>query len=274
MSNDLVELDLTPQDRIHLVCRNDGGEPIDFISAHIYHHDFPRHFHDTYVIGLIEHGEEEFYWNGRTIRVQPGDLVLVNPGEVHTGRPLTPDGLVYKSLYPSPTWISRMIVKPDDAAPHFREPVIRQYPGGRAFRHAHQLVQSGDPRGPDLMCEVLLHLCEEYSAGLIRSPKTDRDQVQNVVDFIRDNSERNPSLIELGGVANLSPSYLVRMFRRYTGLPPHQFLLNVRIQKARQLMRRGLPLAQVAIESGFYDQAHFTRHFLAITGVTPGRYAT
>lgn len=261
------------RDRIDLFLWNDREETLDLINAHIYNHDFPRHFHDTYVIGVIEKGVEEFYWNGRTYIVRPGDLVLVNPGEVHTGRPTTNEGLAYRSLYPSPQWIIDTILTDGDPLPEFITPVIRGDPDASSFLRAHAWIERGDLRGQDLMCEVLLRLCERYGASKLKSPRDNGQAVRNVIEYLLDHIDRNPSLDELSVLARWSPSYLVRAFRRYAGLPPHQFLLNLRIQKARQMLRNGWPPAQVALANGFYDQAHFTRHFRAITGLTPGRYA-
>jgi AraC-like DNA-binding protein len=58
------------------------------------------------------------------------------------------------------------------------------------------------------------------------------------------------------------------------GMPPHSFQLNIRILNAREMLRKGLPPAEVAFTSGFYDQAHLTRVFKRTVGVPPHRFAT
>ena len=73
-------------------------------------------------------------------------------------------------------------------------------------------------------------------------------------------------------VADLSPFHLHRVFRRATGLPPHSYLLMIRVNQARELLRRGLSPAEVALHTGFFDQSHLTRHFHRLVGVTPARF--
>ena len=89
---------------------------------------------------------------------------------------------------------------------------------------------------------------------------------------VHDNLAENTSLEELRVHVGLSPFYFSRIFRQYTGLPPHAYRKQQRVQLAKQLLRNDVPIAQVAAESGFSDQSHLTRHFKQIVGVTPGQY--
>ena len=65
----------------------------------------------------------------------------------------------------------------------------------------------------------------------------------------------------------------MRVFRRQTGLPPHAYQTQVRIEAAKNLIIQGRSLAFVAAETGFADQSHFTRRFKQLAGITPGEYA-
>src|SRR5258708_11923849 len=81
------------------------------------------------------------------------------------------------------------------------------------------------------------------------------------------------SLLTVAEQANVSPFHFARMFRKTVGLTPHQFVLRQRIQRAMTFLDEGeLPLSQIAIESGFCDQAHFTHAFRKIAGMTPTQY--
>ena len=73
-------------------------------------------------------------------------------------------------------------------------------------------------------------------------------------------------------VRGISWTHVVRSFTREYGLPPHRYLIGRRIDDARRLLLAGMPIVDTASATGFHDQAHFTRHFRAMTGVTPGRY--
>jgi AraC-like DNA-binding protein len=91
--------------------------------------------------------------------------------------------------------------------------------------------------------------------------------------FILEHYAQPLSLHDLAEVSATSRSHLVRSFKQAFGLAPHAYHIHVRIEKARALLARGVPLASVAAEIGFADQSHFGRHFLQIVGVTPAKYA-
>ncbi|MCA1941243.1 MAG: helix-turn-helix transcriptional regulator, partial [Caenispirillum bisanense] len=80
------------------------------------------------------------------------------------------------------------------------------------------------------------------------------------------------ALDDLAAVSGLSRFQLVRAFRRATGFPPHAYLMQRRLAAAKDLLRAGQPPAQVAAAVGLYDQAHFTRRFKQLYGITPGAY--
>lgn len=80
------------------------------------------------------------------------------------------------------------------------------------------------------------------------------------------------SLDALAQVVQLSKSHLVRLFRTQMGLPPHAYLLRLRISRACRLLAGGMPIAEAAHAAGFADQSHLTRHFKYYLGLTPGAY--
>jgi AraC-like DNA-binding protein len=80
------------------------------------------------------------------------------------------------------------------------------------------------------------------------------------------------SLDALARAVHLSKSHLVRLFRTQVGLPPHAYLLRLRISRACGLLAGGMPIAEAAHAAGFADQSHLTRHFKYYLGLTPGAY--
>lgn len=79
-------------------------------------------------------------------------------------------------------------------------------------------------------------------------------------------------LDDLAALAGLSVCRFVTVFRRQVGLTPHRFVCRERVRYARTLLADGVPAAQAALEAGFFDQSHLSRHFKSVYGVTPGRY--
>jgi AraC-like DNA-binding protein len=97
-------------------------------------------------------------------------------------------------------------------------------------------------------------------------------KLERAADFIRQHCTVLLSLDDICAAAELSPSYLIRAFKQHFGMTPHAFLVNQRIQFARERLRRGQLIADVALEAGFADQAHFQRAFKQHLAATPGQY--
>ena len=97
-------------------------------------------------------------------------------------------------------------------------------------------------------------------------------KVELVKDLLAAFPERDFSLTDLANYVSLSPWHFLREFKKYTGLPPHSWLIQIRLRKARQLLKQGMSIALTAQNSGFSDQSHFNRHFKKAMGVTPSQY--
>ena len=105
--------------------------------------------------------------------------------------------------------------------------------------------------------------------GVLAKPK-----LRAVLEYIHEHLDAELCLDRLAGLAHLSPYHFARLFKNSTGLPPHQYVIARRIERAKELLRERerLPLAEVAAEVGFACQSHFTRHFKRLVGVTPKRF--
>jgi AraC-like DNA-binding protein len=96
--------------------------------------------------------------------------------------------------------------------------------------------------------------------------------VAALADQLNRHCEHNWSIAALADQAGGSRYHLIRVFRLYTGLTPHAYQIDCRINKARQLLRAGGNLAELAQQLGFTDQSHFQRAFRQRTSITPGDY--
>ena len=125
-----------------------------------------------------------------------------------------------------------------------------------------------------------LPLLRNYAAGVpgresLAQPERSR-AVAKAVAFIERQYQTDMSIEDIADAACLSPYHFSRLFKRETGLSPHQYLIRKRVSAARELLARHDPgsLSEVAAAVGFYDQSHLTRHFKRVFGVTPGRIGT
>jgi AraC family transcriptional regulator len=101
-----------------------------------------------------------------------------------------------------------------------------------------------------------------------------RRKLRTVIEYIMENLGGSPTLEQMAAVVHLSPYHFARQFKAATGLPPHQYLIARRVERAQHLLRADatLGLAEVALRAGFPDQSHFSFHFKRILGVTPRQF--
>jgi AraC family transcriptional regulator len=121
-----------------------------------------------------------------------------------------------------------------------------------------------------LLTHLLRHYSAEKYAPLIVKNGLSQNNLQQVISYIQDRLEQNLTLSELAAVAHISPSYFSGLFKQSTGLAPHQYVIQCRIERAKQLLREGKrTIAEIAQDLGFAHQSHLNRHFKRLVGVTP-----
>jgi AraC-like DNA-binding protein len=96
--------------------------------------------------------------------------------------------------------------------------------------------------------------------------------MQEAQAYLLENITHNISLEELSAHVDLSPYHFLRRFRATFGMPPHTYHLQQRIHLAKRMLADGAPIVQVALDTGFTDQSHFTRRFKPFVGTTPRQY--
>jgi AraC-like DNA-binding protein len=255
---------------------------LELLSATYITHKFSHHFHETYAVGVIERGAYQFYHRGSKERISQGQVLLINPTEVHGGEPIDNVGWKYRMLYPSISLMQKIaheITGEDWTPPHFSKPIIEDPIVARQLLHLHHVLEQSDNRLKRdtamriALGSLILRHAENNPIDCCIS--SERDAVRRVREYLETYYEANTALDELADIAGLSPFHLVRVFKNQTGLPPHNYLTHVRILRAREMLQNNpLSIADVAYATGFTDQSHLTRWFKRIVGVTPGKYAT
>jgi AraC family transcriptional regulator len=145
----------------------------------------------------------------------------------------------------------------------------------------HADLEDGSPAGPlygeSLGLALGTYLVRRYSvrncakADYHGSMPTTR--LNRTLEYINQNLARDIRLWELAQIAGMSPNYFCELFKLSTGLPPYQYILRCRIERAKQYLRDPkITLACAGAAAGFADQSHFTKVFRRIVGVTPMRF--
>ena len=253
---------------------------LEVLRASYITHTFARHAHETFTIGIIEAGAGAFDARGATHTARPSNLFIIHPDEVHNGYAAIPAGWTYRVLYPDPTVLQQILFEQTGSTrgtPFFPHTILQDQQLSRLTFSLHALLEqpSGKLEREVSLYELLAYLIAQHASPLPRIQPVSREHraVAWVQDYFHAHLGENVSLDQLADLVDLNPSYLLRTFRAQIGLPPHAYQIQLRVQQARKLLREGMSLPQVALEMGFADQSHFTRHFRHLVGVTPGQYA-
>ncbi len=254
-----------------------GPSGIRALSAHFEEFAFTRHEHDHFVIGLIGAGRQTFELGTENYVTTPGQLMLINPGEPHTGRAAMAGGFSYLAFYPEMEDLSRFLDESDlrsSGTLGFRNTLVQdEAVHGWLWTSANRV--SAEPLATETqfvlaMRELLRRhgTCDARMTG----PRRARRELSRARDYLHAHLEIRITLEELAQVAGLSPYHLTRLFTAAFGLPPHKYLEGLRVRRAQQLLASGLPIADVALAGGFSSQSHLNRSFKRILGVTPSAF--
>ncbi len=260
--------------------RDPGLPGIEMRLSRYDRRTFPKHGHDRYAIGLVHSGESTFWYRGESHRIGAGQLALIPPGEIHSCNPEQGRSWCYRMWYIAPGRLHSLAeeISGTGARPMFRSPVVVDRTVACRLLHSSALLQDDGCDAGER--EEALHAALSsllVRVGECRPPAVMANRPKAVLlaeEYLRANIDKTVSLQTLAHLAGLSPWHFLRLFREAKGLPPHAFQTQLRIDRARQLLRRGGEIAEVAYQLGFSDQCHFSRKFRQFTGATPGQYRT
>lgn len=246
---------------------------VELYRARIVHHRFDPHAHEGYGLGVIEAGAERFRYRGREHEAAAGALVLMQPGELHTGAPACAQGWAYRMLYLDEALLRKHLGE-DAPLWHFRTAVHGDARRARLFGQRLGALWAAQEEGDETAQEA--HLAHGLSllAPLTQaaSPTVERGGFARLQARLREALAHPWRLAEMAALAGMSPSHFQRSFSARHQVSPHQWLMAQRLAEAKRLLTLGQPAATVAAAVGLTDQAHLTRRFAAMYGTTPARY--
>ncbi len=253
---------------------------VGLLHAYYIEHAYPRHSHDYYVISLIEQGRQSFTHKGIKHLTLPGGVILINPGEVHTGEAADKLGFELRSLYPTTSHMEMAafeLMGRHQALPFFKEVRVNNPQARNNILSLHKAMSQGASalEYESRFIWTLAQLIKQY-ADISHAEQrlgTEKRAIQQARIYIDEHFAMVVSLHELAQHVGLSPYYFLRVFRAEVGMPPYAYLESVRIGCAQRLIRSGRLLTEAAFESGFSSQSHMTNSFKKIIGATPGQYA-
>ncbi|PMJ91744.1 AraC family transcriptional regulator [Vibrio sp. 10N.261.55.A7] len=241
---------------------------------------YQPHSHDEFSFGLIQQGRATYQNRGTSHHIGAGDLVTVNPADVHSCNP------------EKGTWSYNMLFVDTQQMGAFQREVLGYASSKNTgldytpFRHDlerndglrtkfqllfHTLLEESNP----LKAQTHLYEFIESSVGkdphsLKRAPLS--PSLHRVREKLLDGFGETLQLESLAEEVGLSRYQLLRAFKNHYGLPPHAYQMDEKIKRSKQMLKSGQEISEVAYQLGFSDQAHFQRHFKKKLAVTPKFY--
>jgi len=237
---------------------------------------FKPHMHAAVSIGAVEEGEVRYTVGDSSSVLKPGSLALIDAEELHSCNARQSARRSYSMLYLDAGWcltVQQSLWKVAELVPF-------------------ATIRLDDERLYDLYCSTMRRLpapdnhLQEKEQLLVElvgavfesgcNPQAPLEHCSGDIEqlrrILRKDLERDLTLEALAKTLGGNPYSLLRKFKAETGITPHAYRMNCRIERARQLLREGRDIAETALECGFFDQSHLHRHFKAMTTVTPRQY--
>lgn len=249
----------------------DGLEIIES-NEHIW--SYPEHLHEALEIIWVISGEIEITCCGGACIIRPGQACVIHPLEVHTGKSVSelscrfvlihiPAGQMKDHIQNSTfRRTSGFIIESDGLGMILSEMIesIRSSKDGREEAGVVSRFLSG-LYGSTGDRSIL-------SSGRIKP----HPAVEQIISLFEGHSTEGMDNKTLARAVGLNKRYLISLFRDSQGVSPHKFLVSMKIDRGRRLIESDVPLNYAALDAGFADQSHFTRHFKRHYGVTPGAF--
>lgn len=250
---------------------------VDLLRARYVHKTFVRHTHENFVIAAIADGVEVFHHGGSDVSAGAGALALVNPDTPHTGRAGVPEGWRYGAVYPSPEVVAAIAAETTTlrGTPGFVSPVLDDPAAARLVHQVLRAAEQGNALAADTLLRIAVTRLLRLNGGPLpeRRPRTAGAGIAARARAVLEEHMAGPPTLErLAADLGTSPFALLRAFRETYGMPPHTWLTDARVRRARLLLDEGVRPAEAAVAVGFTDQPHLNRHFARIVGVPPGAY--
>lgn len=245
---------------------------------------YQQHIHHTFSIGAITAGTSNFFDGKNNHQTKQGTVVLINPDRVHACNPIDNQQWSYLMYYVDATWLTELQQEPAISNGCF-------YPFPETISD-NPIIYQGLVKLYQILCHPEHELLYKQSAAvsffsllqqqitpsqIIEHSPLPHQKLQQVADYISAHCSsvhcsEALQLATLCELVELSPYYLIRSFKKYFGITPHDYLINRRIQYGQRLLKQGSSIIDAALASGFADQAHFQRTFKRLLSTTPKQY--
>lgn len=242
----------------------------ELVCAFLEASEGPPHLHEEWQFGVLETPSKLSLGAFQRYNAHADDVTIVHPYDVHSEGGVVGAAPRWHMLYVAPSIVSRLY---GGKAPHVRGPVVTDPVAAAELRELLRHSGDGTVAGAEFLKRAA-HWLEQFllrHAENVVAPQG-MPAVERARAYLQNRPTESVTLPEVGAIAGITISHLVRSFSRTVGLPPKSYHSQVRLARARRLLAEGKSVTWVAYECGFADQSHLSRRFKECHGVTPGAF--
>lgn len=243
----------------------------EVLHARFTDHAYPMHSHDSWTLLIVDSGTVRYELGRAAHATTTASVTLLPPDVSHDGRAATEAGFRKRVVY-----LDRGVIDAGLLGSAVDSPA---FPDHALHRRVVLLHDALATRADDLEAESRLAFVTErlrqHLSGTASAAEGERGARVAVAlrELLDARLVEGLSLEAAAGMLHSHPTHLVRAFGAEFGVPPHLYVTSRRVELARRHLLDGMPAAEAATRSGFYDQSHLSRHFKRLLGVTPGAFA-
>lgn len=246
-------------------------------SSYLYN----EHFHTTLSIGAVEDGQVAYTHQKDKYILKPNFLAVINPNKIHSCNPIYNESRTYHMIYIDKDWCKELQKSIFTNTQSFIEVSKVNIENKELFQKYLKLnytlldQESSFLEKEELLQEFLTELFQKY-CNCQKTKKKEFSNIEQKVElaknFIKNNYLENITIGEISKYVELSEFYFIKQFKAHTFLSPHQYMLNCKIDMAKNFLFDGMDIVEVALSLGFSDQSHFNRVFKKFVAATPNEY--
>jgi AraC-like DNA-binding protein len=232
-------------------------------------HANPVHTHDTWTLLIVDDGLIGYRLERRGHAAARSGVTLLPPHVPHDGRPMTAHGFRKRVIYLEVAALDPALIGAAVDTPLLEDPALR-----RGVSRLDRALTGGEHLEAESRLALVTDRLVWHLSG--RRPGRPAPPVAAVARRAREIFDADPavtpSIAVVADRIGVSAAHLVRSFTRSYGMAPHRYVIGRRLDLARHRLLAGEAVADVAVATGFYDQAHLTRHFKRLLATTPGAF--
>lgn len=236
---------------------------------------YKEHIHETFSMGINLKGKSIYTNKNDKFEFDKDMIAIVNANEIHSCNPINETPNLYYMLYLDEDWCFEIQKSIDNNLTKYKpfpKAILYSKEVYETFKTLCETIFS-DISFEEKQEELINFFSNLFECYLEKSDQKIEDKsFEEITNFLKDNYTENISIEDLALKFNINPFYLIRVFKSKLNITPHAYFLNIKINRAKELLKMGNSITQTALECGFTDQSHFHRNFLKIVATTPKSY--